>query len=127
MIRWCVAGLLLALLLVQLSECHSSSGTDNSDPPPSERDALEKKVNRLREEMIKKDQAGQLDEARQLAEQVLATYRALYSPDWYPDGHPALAASLNNLGYFLQASGRPPSEALTYYEFTVDTALSQGL
>jgi CHAT domain-containing protein len=33
--------------------------------------------------------------------------RRLYPADTYPDGHPDLAGSLNNLGYVLEAQGRP--------------------
>ena len=32
-------------------------------------------------------------------------YRKLYAADKYPDGHPALAGSLNNMGGLLDAQG----------------------
>jgi tetratricopeptide (TPR) repeat protein len=48
-------------------------------------------------------------------ENALAMLQRLYPPDRFPDGHPDLARSLNNLGSVLYALGQP-AKALPYYE-----------
>jgi len=44
----------------------------------------------------------------------LAMYRSLYPKDRYPQGHPDLAQSLNNLGFLLQVQGEY-AKAEPYY------------
>jgi CHAT domain-containing protein len=48
---------------------------------------------------------GRYDEALRLQEQALTLCRRLYPKAQYPDGHPDLALSLNNLGGLLDARG----------------------
>lgn len=81
---------------------------------PAEREKLEKEANRLNEELRKRHLAGEYVDATKTAEQMLAVYRRLYPPGKYPDGHPELALSLNNLGVLLRYRGRY-EEALPLY------------
>ena len=48
---------------------------------------------------------GDYGEAQGYHERALAMNEALYPKDRYPQGHPDLAPSLNNLGALLQAQG----------------------
>ena len=48
---------------------------------------------------------GAYGEARGYYERALAMYQALYPKERYPQGHPDLALSLNNLGGVLKAQG----------------------
>src|SRR5205814_1783201 len=45
---------------------------------------------------------GELTEAEPLYREALAMRRRLYHPERFPDGHPQLAQSLNNMGYLLR-------------------------
>ena len=58
---------------------------------------------------------GAYGEARGYYERALAMYQALYPKERYPQGHPALASSLNNLGCLLQDQGAH-GEARGYLE-----------
>src|SRR5262249_25782173 len=49
---------------------------------------------------------GRLADAREETQQLLAIAKRLYPPARYPEGHPELARSLNNLGAVLRAMGR---------------------
>jgi CHAT domain-containing protein/Tfp pilus assembly protein PilF len=57
---------------------------------------------------------GKVAEALPLALEALTLRRQLYSPKRYPDGHPELAESLNNLGALRQARGEL-AQAEPYY------------
>ena len=48
---------------------------------------------------------GNYGEARGYLQRALAMYQALYPKERYPQGHPDLARSLNNLGVLLRAQG----------------------
>src|SRR5262245_3238756 len=50
-------------------------------------------------------QRGELLPATDKARQALTLRRQLYSKAHFPQGHPDLALSLHNLGFFLQARG----------------------
>jgi CHAT domain-containing protein len=58
---------------------------------------------------------GQAAKALPYFEQAVAMRQKLYPAARYPDGHPDLAQSLNNLGFGLQAMGLA-AKALPYYE-----------
>jgi CHAT domain-containing protein/tetratricopeptide (TPR) repeat protein len=58
---------------------------------------------------------GEYSQALPYYEQALAMCRRLYPEARFPQGHPDLALSLNNLGFLLQAMGEY-GKALPYYE-----------
>ena len=55
------------------------------------------------------------DEARKCYEEALGIYRGCYPEDEYPQGHPHLTATLNNLGDLLRSQGKY-GEARKYLE-----------
>src|SRR5262249_16282467 len=89
-----------------------------------ERARLMKQAKELTERGGKSFRSGRLAEATELMEQAVPVLETLYSPDRYPDGHPALAASLNNLSTLLRAMGQY-GKALPYQERVL--AMSQKL
>jgi hypothetical protein len=81
-----------------------------AEPPkkltPEERKELDGK---LREALIagnKAYQAGKLVEATKSFEEAMKVVRQLYDKAQFPDGHPNLASSLNNLGVLYHAQGK---------------------
>jgi CHAT domain-containing protein/Tfp pilus assembly protein PilF len=82
---------------------------------PAERAKLQKRAEETNQRMDKEYRSGHLPEAVRLARQTLEIYERIYPAKEYPDGHPYLALSLNNLGFFLQGLGQP-TKALTYFE-----------
>jgi tetratricopeptide (TPR) repeat protein/CHAT domain-containing protein len=58
---------------------------------------------------------GKYAEATESTRRALALAERLYPKERFPDGHPLLALSLNNLGFLLVARGRL-DEALPYFE-----------
>jgi CHAT domain-containing protein/Tfp pilus assembly protein PilF len=59
----------------------------------------------LQAQAVRAYQAGRAAEAVRLAEQVLAMRRRLYPGSRYPQGHPALAVSLADLGFLWHSQG----------------------
>jgi CHAT domain-containing protein/tetratricopeptide (TPR) repeat protein len=106
-----------------LAVCAAALALANSpvaDEPlsPAERAKLLKRADELYQQMDRFRRSGKPAEAVPLARQVLEIDERLYPAKDYPDGHPVLAASLNNLGFFLQELGQP-ANALPYYEKAV--------
>jgi CHAT domain-containing protein/Tfp pilus assembly protein PilF len=71
----------------------------------AERAKLEKEAAELQEKAIALYQRAKLVEATGLLERSLAMRRKLYPQERFPQGHPDLAESLNNLGLLLKARG----------------------
>ena len=80
---------------------------------------LEAEVKRIDDEGVKLYQAAKLSEAEKAFCLTLQLRRRLYPPARYPDGHPDLAISLNNLGVLLQAQGRLADAEPLLYEALV--------
>jgi CHAT domain-containing protein/tetratricopeptide (TPR) repeat protein len=79
------------------------AGDDRPDKlTPEERKELEASWNELANAGVKHYQAGQLAEATEALEKALAAARRLYPATEFPDGHPNLDVSLNNLARVLQ-------------------------
>jgi tetratricopeptide (TPR) repeat protein len=70
-----------------------------------ERKQLAQQATNLFKQGVEQYRKGRLDEAIRSTEQCLTLLRKLYPSAKYPDGHPDLAASLNALGYLLEARG----------------------
>jgi len=73
---------------------------------PEERKELEAKWKELNSTGTKHYQVGHLVEATEWREKGLAAARQLYPPAEFPDGHPNLALSLNELGFMFQARAK---------------------
>ena len=71
-----------------------------------ERAKLEAEALRLNQEGLKFSHAAQLPEAEKAFRQALRIRQKLYRSDQYPEGHPELAVSLNNLAGILQEQGQ---------------------
>jgi CHAT domain-containing protein/Tfp pilus assembly protein PilF len=111
-------GMVAAVLLA--AGCVAALGCAAGDDAPkelsdAERARLEKRATELNQRVLALHQQGQLDGARKLCEEALALRQQLYPKERYPDGHPDLAASLNNLGFLLQAQG-DSGKALDYLQ-----------
>jgi tetratricopeptide (TPR) repeat protein len=93
----------LLVLLVLLAGWPSRAAAD--DPPkessPEERARLEKQAADLAEQADAHYRQGRYPEATKLLREVLEIRRKLYPARRYPQGHPDLARSLNNLGFML--------------------------
>jgi CHAT domain-containing protein len=72
---------------------------------PAQRKELEQRAKEANQQAIQRYQEGKYRDATKLAEEVLTLRRRLYPNKEYPDGHPDLAQSLNNLGVLLHARG----------------------
>jgi tetratricopeptide (TPR) repeat protein/CHAT domain-containing protein len=76
-----------------------------SELAPDERERLERLGLELNLEASREQHAGRYDRAVELLEQVVRILERLYPPERYPQGHPDLGASLNNLGFMLKVKG----------------------
>jgi CHAT domain-containing protein len=74
-------------------------------PLDEDRGTLEAKAAGLTEKAVELYRHGRVGAAVPVAEQALALRRRLYSPTRFPDGHPELAATIDDLGTFLRATG----------------------
>ena len=72
---------------------------------PQERQELEAQALELNEAGHQAYQQGDLVKGVARIWESLQIYESLYPKDHYPQGHPYLAASLDNLGLLLQAQG----------------------
>src|SRR5262245_24766948 len=72
---------------------------------PEQRARLEKEATELHRRAVACHQKGRLTEATELAAQALALRRRLFPRGDFPDGHPDLAQSLNNLAALLEDRG----------------------
>ncbi len=79
---------------------------DPTEQPTNEqRQELQHQAVELNNASLQAAQRGDLTTALEKARQLLRIMERLYPKDGYPQGHPDLAASLNNLGYLLHAQG----------------------
>ena len=97
-----MAALVLVLGLLGAAVSGQDKGGELSE---KERTQLEKQAGDLLRQGVEQYQKGRIDEAIRSTEQCLTLRRKLYPQAKYPDGHPDLATSLNNLGGLLQARG----------------------
>jgi tetratricopeptide (TPR) repeat protein/CHAT domain-containing protein len=109
---------LLGLLL--LAAAGSPLGLLAADEPkpdltPEQRQDLEQRSAALNQQAIEFYRAGRYAKATDLFEQSLAIQQKLYPKEQYPQGHPDLARSLNNLGDLLQDQGEY-GRALPYFQ-----------
>ncbi len=83
-----------------------------TEPPEKltaeQRKELEAKGKELNAAAVQAHRKGQLAEATKAAREALAIARQLYPTAEYPDGHPDLATSLNNLGFLLWSQRKFP-------------------
>src|SRR5262245_16003719 len=96
--------------LVVLGLLTVAARSSAADPPGKELTAEEERrlteeARKLNDEVVSLYQRGQLPAALQKAQQALAMRQRLYPKEKYPDGHPHLAISLNDLGALLQGMG----------------------
>ena len=94
---------LLALALV-LGGGQGCERTRSTKPPPAD----QRQLSELQEQgtkVLQFYQQGRYWMATRAQEQAVAICRRLYPADRYPEGHPELSTSLNNLGGFLQGQG----------------------
>src|SRR5262245_41753952 len=92
-----VAGLLLTLV--------PDSSARPDEPTPEQRTELEGKARALSERAVALYRDGKYAEATELQRQALAMYRKHYPKERYPQGHPDLARSLNNLAFLHKSRG----------------------
>jgi CHAT domain-containing protein len=83
---------------------------------PQRRQELEKKADDRNEEAARQYQLGNFVKARQACREVLEIHRRLYPKEKYPQGHPDLANSLNNLAFVYQAAGEDGQAEPLYQE-----------
>jgi tetratricopeptide (TPR) repeat protein/CHAT domain-containing protein len=93
--------LLLAGLLVLTGRVPLSA-----EPTQEERGRLVAEFQTVFGEFVRFYGQGKLEEALSRAERAVALSRQLFPKDQYPDGHPAIAGSLNNVGNVLEMLGR---------------------
>jgi tetratricopeptide (TPR) repeat protein/CHAT domain-containing protein len=106
----------LLVLGLALSLAGLARGADQKpDLTPQERQRLEAQAKECNERLEKFNGEGKLTDSLREAQQLLGIAQRLYPESKYPDGHPDLAASLQNLGFVLNSMGRPES-ALGYCE-----------
>jgi CHAT domain-containing protein/tetratricopeptide (TPR) repeat protein len=92
-------------LCLGASAASGQSGPLKEGLTADQRRKLEQEARQLNELGVRHHQAGRLDEALKLVEKALQICRRLYPAERFPDGHPHLAASLENLGTLLQDRG----------------------
>src|SRR4051812_23541948 len=101
---------LMTLVLYVLTCAPVCAPASADDPPkkltPEERKGLEAKWHDLVTAETKASAAGKRSEATRASEDALEVARLLYPKSEFPDGHPDLARSLNNLGVLYQIQGK---------------------
>src|SRR5262249_17414052 len=107
------------------------SGWAAEGPPnkltPEERKQLEAKFREVQAAADNQYQLGKIAESAKFLEEGLSVARRLSPREEYPDGHPALATSLNNLAVVLQAQGKSVNaEALHREALAMQQRLSKG-
>jgi tetratricopeptide (TPR) repeat protein len=105
---WVAVVAILAVVSVGRSqpvELPESGASPRARPPLTKQEQAElaKEAFELNQAVVTLYRQGRLAEAVQKAERALAMLQKLYPKERYPDGHPNLAASLNNLGTLMQA------------------------
>jgi CHAT domain-containing protein/Tfp pilus assembly protein PilF len=107
----CLPGLLLC---IGTDSARGQPVAPAEELTPAQRRQLEKEARELNQQGTQRYYLGRLDEALKLLEQAVQISRRLYPPERFPDGHPQLAMSLNNLGALLLARGQL-GQAEPYY------------
>ena len=102
--RW--QGLLLLLATLTGAVLLAQEPKKEGELTKEERATLEAEVQRVNAEGMKLYQAARFPDAEKMFRQILELRRKLYPPSQFPDGHPDLAESLNNLAFLLQAQGQ---------------------
>jgi tetratricopeptide (TPR) repeat protein len=106
-------GVVLVLVAAYLGR--ATADEPPKEPSPEERVRLTKQAQELEDRaQALYGQAARLPEATKLLQEALEVRRKLYPRERYPQGHPDLARSLNNLGFLLHARGEY-DQALDYY------------
>jgi CHAT domain-containing protein len=114
---------LLAFLAVRVNGLRA----DPPEEPTPEHQRLMQRAQELNQQAFQLYQRGQYAEAKKLLREELQIREDLYPKDKYPQGHPDLANSLNNLGALLDAQGEyGPARtnferALAMYQDLTDT------
>ena len=91
---------LMAFSLVTLGQ------TAEPELTATQRQKLEKVAAALNAKGFQLYQGGNYDKATEYVREALTMRRALYPKNKFPQGHPDLAASLNNLGFLLESQGK---------------------
>ena len=99
-------GLLLLLAILTGSVLLAQEPKKEPELTKEERKKLEAEAVRLNAEGVKHYQAAQFVEAEKALRKALQLCQQIYPPSQFPDGHPHLASSLNNLAFLLQKQGR---------------------
>jgi tetratricopeptide (TPR) repeat protein len=81
------------------------TAADPTELTPQQRQELEKQALALSTEGVQLHGRGQHAKATELFREALAIRQRLYPRESYPQGHPDLATSLNNLAALLHAQG----------------------
>jgi CHAT domain-containing protein/Flp pilus assembly protein TadD len=112
----------VALLLVSGV---SATGADPAqDLTPGRRQELEKKAAALNAEGDRSYRTGNYAKAIEVVREALDMTRVLYPKEKYPDGHPALANTINNLGLtYLYAAAYGQAEPLFREALEINRAL----
>jgi CHAT domain-containing protein/tetratricopeptide (TPR) repeat protein len=95
-------GLLVVLLGLWPSLPLGAIARSADELTKEQQDQLQRRAAELKKQAIQLYQQGRYPEATKLYEQILPLYQQLYPKDQFPQGHPDLALSLNNLGYLLK-------------------------
>src|SRR5262245_24172842 len=103
----------VALLVLAGWSGELSGRPDGKAMSEKERQALVKQGRELEARVGRLYSEGRARDALALASMVLAIDERLYPEKDYPQGHPDLALSLNNLGFVFDAMGEP-AKALPY-------------
>jgi tetratricopeptide (TPR) repeat protein len=106
-------GCLLVLSLCLPAAVRAQDKPANELTPEQQR--LKKRAHDLNEEAVKLYQQGRYAESTKRLQEVLQIREGLYPKDTYPQGHPDLARSLNNLGALLKVQEQY-AKALPYFE-----------
>jgi CHAT domain-containing protein len=107
----------LTTLAVLLSLLLTAAAAYQDDKlTPERRRDLEKRALALSEEAARHYSRGNPFKARELYREALVIYRALFPKDKYPNGHPNLATSINNVAYMHQATGEYAKAEPLYHE-----------
>jgi CHAT domain-containing protein/tetratricopeptide (TPR) repeat protein len=101
----CVVGLEV-LLASGLGIQYLQADGPKAEQMPEQRKQLEERARALQQQGVERYSQGNYAEATRLTQQVLLLLQQLYPKAQYPQGHPHLASSLNNLGFLLQAQGK---------------------
>jgi CHAT domain-containing protein/Tfp pilus assembly protein PilF len=112
---WLTVGLLVAAV-TEASGQPVPAPADTAADLPAEQPKLLDKAKRLNAEAFRAYQRADWRTAMPLVQEALETYRKAYPRERYPDGHPDLASSLNNLGLLHLSAGEHAQAEPLYRE-----------